>query len=121
MSTETSQGTLREAITRSSGGYVVIYAVGARAILVIVGDEGLDITRLHGESQGTLERIGALLADRTPQSTSPLPREAANAALRIGCMPLFRPSAARLPGTISERKHGQPGQLPSPAPRRLHR
>ena len=44
---EAGQGTLREAVTRSSGGYVAIYAVGPSAVLVLLGDEGLDVTRLH--------------------------------------------------------------------------
>lgn len=81
MSTEAGQGTLREAMTRSSGGYVAIYAVGTRAVLVLIGDEGLDITRLHRESQATLEAIGMLLANGTTQSAALLPREAANVAL----------------------------------------
>jgi uncharacterized protein len=63
MSIEVGQGTLREAMTRSSGGYVVIYAIGAEAVLTLIGDEGLDVTRLHRESQATLEAIGTLLAD----------------------------------------------------------
>lgn len=63
MSREAGQGTLREAMTRSAGGYVVIYAIGAKAVLVLIGDEGLDITRLHRESLVTLEAIGALIAD----------------------------------------------------------
>ena len=42
MSTEVGQGVLREATTRSSGGSVTIYAIAARAVLVIIGDEGLD-------------------------------------------------------------------------------
>lgn len=63
MSREAGHGTLREAMTRSSGGYVVIYAIGAKAVLVLIGDEGLDITRLHRESLVTLEAIGELIAD----------------------------------------------------------
>ena len=70
MSTEARQGTLREAMVRSSGGYVTIYAVGARAVLVLIGDEGLDVSRLHRESQATLESIGALLADGAAQGNS---------------------------------------------------
>jgi uncharacterized protein len=59
---EAGQGTLREAITRSSGGYVAIYAVGTAAVLVLLGDEGLDITRLHRESRSVLDKIDKLLA-----------------------------------------------------------
>lgn len=63
MSSEVGQGTLREATTRSSGGHVVIYAIGTRAVLVLIGDEGLDVPRLHRESQPTLDAINALLTD----------------------------------------------------------
>lgn len=63
MSSEVGQGTLREAMTRSSGGWVAIYALGARAVLVLIGDEGLDITRLRGESRASLDAITALLGD----------------------------------------------------------
>jgi len=59
---EAGQGTLREAITRSSGGYVAIYAIGTTAVLVLLGDEGLDITRLHRESRSVVDTIEKLLA-----------------------------------------------------------
>jgi predicted regulator of Ras-like GTPase activity (Roadblock/LC7/MglB family) len=59
---EAGQGTLRESVTRSSGGYVALYAVGAAAVLVLIGDEGLDVARLHRESRAAVENIEALLA-----------------------------------------------------------
>src|SRR5580698_7154370 len=62
IASEAGQGTLREAVTRSSGGYVAIYAVGSTAVLVLVGDEGLDIAKLHRESRAAVDTIGALLA-----------------------------------------------------------
>ena len=62
MSREVGQGTLREAMTRSTGGYVAVYAIGASAVLVVIGDEGLDVTRLHRESTATREVIEALLS-----------------------------------------------------------
>jgi uncharacterized protein len=61
LASEAGQGTLRETVTRSSGGYVVVYAVGARAVLILVGDEGLDIARLHRESRATVESMEKLL------------------------------------------------------------
>ncbi len=63
-----SQGTLREAMTRSSGGIVTIYAIGAQAVLVIIGDEGLDTAKLHRESQAALDAIRALIADNSPHA-----------------------------------------------------
>jgi predicted regulator of Ras-like GTPase activity (Roadblock/LC7/MglB family) len=62
LASEVGQGTLRESVTRSSGGYVALYAVGAAAVLVLIGDEGLDIARLHRESRSAVENIEALLA-----------------------------------------------------------
>jgi uncharacterized protein len=62
IATEAGQGTLREAVTRSSGGYVAIYAVGSTAVLVLIGDEGLDTARLHRESRAAVDKIEALLS-----------------------------------------------------------
>jgi predicted regulator of Ras-like GTPase activity (Roadblock/LC7/MglB family) len=59
---EAGQGTLRETVTRSSGGYVAIYAIGTSAVLVLLGDEGLDVTRMHRESRSVVENIEKLLA-----------------------------------------------------------
>ena len=59
---EAGQGRLRETIIRSSGGYVAIYAIGSGAVLILIGDEGLDVTRLHRESRATVENIEKLLA-----------------------------------------------------------
>jgi predicted regulator of Ras-like GTPase activity (Roadblock/LC7/MglB family) len=63
MSTEAGQGTLREAMTRSRGGSVTIYAIGTQAVLVIIGDEGLDTGKLHRESQAAVDAIRTLIAD----------------------------------------------------------
>lgn len=61
MSSEVGQGRLREAVTRSGGGSVIIYALGSQAVLAVIGDEGLDITTLHRRSQATLDAIRILL------------------------------------------------------------
>ena len=61
MTAEAGKGMLREATTRSSGGVVATYAVGTSALLVVVGDEGLDLGRLHRESRPTVEAIEVLL------------------------------------------------------------
>lgn len=67
MASEAGQGVLREAVTRSSGGYVAIYAVGRTAVLLLTGDEGLDVGRLHRESRTTVDNIEALLASAGPR------------------------------------------------------
>jgi predicted regulator of Ras-like GTPase activity (Roadblock/LC7/MglB family) len=59
---EAGKGSLREATMRGSGGCVAIYAVNASALLLVIGDEGLDSTRLHLESRSTVEALDKLLA-----------------------------------------------------------
>jgi len=61
MSAQVDKGTLREVTTRSSGGIVVVYPVSTSALLVVVGDSGLDVARLHRESRPTVEAIEVLL------------------------------------------------------------
>jgi predicted regulator of Ras-like GTPase activity (Roadblock/LC7/MglB family) len=72
MSSEAGQGTLREAMTRSSGGSVTIYAIGGQAVLVIIGDEGLDTSRLHRESQPTLNAIKTLIGGSSSRANPSL-------------------------------------------------
>lgn len=66
MTAEAGKGTLREATTRSSGGIVAVYAVGSSALLVVVGDEGLDGARLHRESRPTIEALEIVLKRGQP-------------------------------------------------------
>ena len=69
MAREVGQGALREAVTRSSGGYVAIYAVGTTAVLILTGDEGLNIARLHRESRAAVDRIETMLAGASAVQT----------------------------------------------------
>jgi len=55
------QGAFRQAVVRSSGGYLAVYSVDRLALMVVLGDEGLDIGRLHHASLPTIERIGSIL------------------------------------------------------------
>lgn len=59
---EVGMGELREVVTRCRSGYIVVYAVRQEALLVVLADEGLDVSRLHVESRPTVERLGALLS-----------------------------------------------------------
>ena len=90
MAREVGQGLLRDAVTRNSGGYVAIYAVGATAVLrpgwalllgyvalysvgdtavlILTGNEDLKVGRLHSESRETIASIEALLG-LTAEST----------------------------------------------------
>jgi hypothetical protein len=88
---EAGQGTLRETVTRSSGGYVAIYAIGTSAVLVLLGDEGLDVTRMHRESRSVVENIEKLLAltpaPRTALDSRSRPRTALASRSRPGAAP----------------------------------
>lgn len=54
-------GAFRQTVVYSSGGCLAVYAVGTLALMVVFGDEGLDVTRLHQESQPAIERINSIL------------------------------------------------------------
>ncbi|GAB2850722.1 roadblock/LC7 domain-containing protein [Lentzea nigeriaca] len=55
------QGAFRQTVVFSSNGCMAVYAVGALALMVVLGDEGLNVTRLHQESQPAIERINSVL------------------------------------------------------------
>src|ERR1700683_4114762 len=74
---ETRRGTLQEATTRGSGGYIATYAVGASALLVVVGDTGLDLTQLYRESRATVENLRRLLGGTETRAASRVARLAA--------------------------------------------
>jgi hypothetical protein len=57
----TGRGSLHQTVTHGSGGYTVVFAVGDTALMVVLGDEGLNIGRLHLESHDAIERIGSIL------------------------------------------------------------
>ncbi|MBO1334647.1 roadblock/LC7 domain-containing protein [Streptomyces sp. VRA16 Mangrove soil] len=63
----TSRGTLRRTVTYGSRGCAAFYAVGDTALMVVLGDEGLDVDRLHAATQPALDRIEAILAEKTPE------------------------------------------------------
>lgn len=58
---EVALGHLNEVEIRCQGGHVVVYAVGAEALLAVMGDEGMDGQTLGREARHTIERVGALL------------------------------------------------------------
>jgi predicted regulator of Ras-like GTPase activity (Roadblock/LC7/MglB family) len=60
MAADVGKGLLRQAVTRSSRGYVAIYAVGSRALLMVVADVGVDAMRLDREATATAEAIDAI-------------------------------------------------------------
>jgi predicted regulator of Ras-like GTPase activity (Roadblock/LC7/MglB family) len=58
----TRQGRLRQTIVYSSGGYMAVYAIDPMALIVVLGDEGLNIARLHLQARPAIERIASILA-----------------------------------------------------------
>jgi predicted regulator of Ras-like GTPase activity (Roadblock/LC7/MglB family) len=62
--TVSGRGPLRRTVTYCAGGYAVIYAVGDTALLAVLGDEGLDLGRLHVETGALIERLDDLLCGR---------------------------------------------------------
>lgn len=58
---EVGMGELREVVTRCQRGHIVVYAVGSNNLLVVLGDEGLDISRLHLQSRPAVIRLDELL------------------------------------------------------------
>lgn len=69
---EVGMGKLREVVIRCGGGHIVVYAIRDEALLVVLGDEGLDVARLHVASRATVERLGVLLMgdDRSSEQAS---------------------------------------------------
>ncbi|MFF7738407.1 MULTISPECIES: roadblock/LC7 domain-containing protein [unclassified Streptomyces] len=63
---EVGGGPLREVITRSAGRCIIIETVGERALLTVVGDEGLDLLALRRELRRAVERLEEILRADSP-------------------------------------------------------
>ncbi|MFM9441398.1 roadblock/LC7 domain-containing protein [Streptomyces acidiscabies] len=57
---------LRDVTTRSADRHIVVLAVNDRALLTVVGDDGLDVARLQREIHPTLESLAKILDSDTP-------------------------------------------------------
>ncbi|MBP2474036.1 putative regulator of Ras-like GTPase activity (Roadblock/LC7/MglB family) [Crossiella equi] len=55
-------GVLSQTVVFGSEGYMAVYAIGRRALMVVLGDKGLNLGRLLHESRPVIERIGSTLA-----------------------------------------------------------
>ena len=58
----TGQGTLSQTVVFSSEGYMAVYAIGRLAVMVVLGDKGLNVGRLLFECKPVIDRIGSILA-----------------------------------------------------------
>ncbi|AHI01216.1 roadblock/LC7 domain-containing protein [Kutzneria albida] len=54
-------GTLNQTVVFSSRGYMAVYAIGRMALMVVLGDKGLNVGRLLHESRPVIERISSIL------------------------------------------------------------
>ncbi|HKT05001.1 MAG TPA: roadblock/LC7 domain-containing protein [Rugosimonospora sp.] len=65
-------GGFRETTIHSLRGYFTVYAVGESALLAVVGDDGMNVARLHLEARTVAPRLAAMLqATRPPQPELP--------------------------------------------------
>ncbi len=62
MADQTDVGALREVVARCGSGHVIVMAVGDRALLTVMGDDGLDLAALQRESPATVEQLTQALA-----------------------------------------------------------
>ncbi|MEU5073303.1 roadblock/LC7 domain-containing protein [Streptomyces asoensis] len=64
----TARGALHRTVAYGSHGCAAFYAVGENALMVVLGDEGMDVERLHMASQPALRRIDLILTGRTDRA-----------------------------------------------------
>ncbi|WP_105975396.1 roadblock/LC7 domain-containing protein [Streptomyces geranii] len=55
-------GALREVVARCGSGHVIVLAVGERALLTVVGDDGLDLAAFQRESPAAVDELAKALA-----------------------------------------------------------
>ncbi len=55
-------GNFMESTIHSHRGYFTVYAIGDTALLAVVGDQGMNVARLHLEARAVTPRLAALLA-----------------------------------------------------------
>jgi len=65
------QGGFHECTIRNQRGYLAIYAVGELALLAVLGDDRLNIARLHLEARQATTRLTPLLEIHNVTSTHP--------------------------------------------------
>jgi uncharacterized protein len=88
----TGRGQFREAISRGSNGYLVVYAAGRNALLSVVGTNELNIGMLHYQTREIAERIATYAAEF---ATRPVPVPApppVRPAHDRGGLPVRRPA-----------------------------
>jgi predicted regulator of Ras-like GTPase activity (Roadblock/LC7/MglB family) len=54
-------GNFTDATIHSHRGYFTVYVIGEAALLAVVGDQGMNVARLHLEARAVTQRLAALL------------------------------------------------------------
>ncbi|MEU3777912.1 roadblock/LC7 domain-containing protein [Streptomyces sp. NPDC032472] len=62
----TSKGLLHHTVSRFTDGYLIAHTVGEMALIGVLADAGLDVGRLHDETQASAQRLTALLDPAAP-------------------------------------------------------
>jgi uncharacterized protein len=65
------QGGFHECTIHNQRGYLVVYSVGDLALLAVLGDERLNVARLHLEARQITGRLAALLQMANAQQNHP--------------------------------------------------
>lgn len=69
----TGRGVFRQTVTHGSQGCAAFYAVGDTALMIVLGDEGIDLDRLHEQTRPVLGRLGSILAGEDPEPAGETP------------------------------------------------
>ncbi|MFG2312085.1 roadblock/LC7 domain-containing protein [Streptomyces sp. NPDC048566] len=69
----TGRGTFRQTVTHGSQGCAAFYACGDTALLIVLGDEGIDLEGLHERIRPVLGRVAAILAGDDPEPATAAP------------------------------------------------
>ncbi|MEU4567096.1 roadblock/LC7 domain-containing protein [Micromonospora sp. NPDC023956] len=56
------QGPFRQSTVRNANGYLSVYAVSSQALLAVVGEDAVNVARLHLHAPSVAERLADLLA-----------------------------------------------------------
>ncbi|WDZ84490.1 roadblock/LC7 domain-containing protein [Micromonospora cathayae] len=56
------QGAFRQSTVRNADGYLSVYAVNSQALLAVIGQDTVNVARLHLHAPGVAERLADLLA-----------------------------------------------------------
>ncbi|MEU6072551.1 roadblock/LC7 domain-containing protein [Micromonospora sp. NPDC047074] len=61
------QGDFQQSTVRNADGHLSVYAVSPQALLAVVGEDTVNVARLHLHAPAVAERLAALLASAPPR------------------------------------------------------